>query len=196
MLIIVFGFFFVTVSSRITGEIGVSANPISGMTIAALIGTATIFLLMGWTGVDYRVAAHLHRGASSPCRPPNAGTTSQDLKTGFLVGATPKRQQIAIMVGAMTSALAIGWTITLLNTTYTNVVPERHPGVAPAGGGTRVADRSVTSLGERMRHEGREWEVVRVNMPTEGVQPGKYLIDPGDPGSAPIWWTRASAGGS
>ena len=60
----------------------------------------------------------------------NAGATSQDLKTGFLVGATPRRQQIAIIVGAITSALAIGWTLTLLNNTYTTIVPERHPGVA------------------------------------------------------------------
>ena len=127
ILIIVFGFFFVVVSSRITGEIGVSANPISGMTIAALIGTTTIFLLIGWTGVDHRVAALSIAGVIAVAAG-NAGATSQDLKTGFLVGATPKRQQIAIMVGAITSALAIGWTITLLNTTYTNVVPERHPG--------------------------------------------------------------------
>ena len=99
------------------------------MTIAALIGTATIFYLIGWTGVDYRVAA-ISIAAVIAVSAALAGTTSQDLKTGFLVGATPKRQQIAIMVGAMTSALAIGWTISLLNTTYTNVVPERHPGVA------------------------------------------------------------------
>ena len=58
----------------------------------------------------------------------NAGATSQDLKTGYLVGATPRRQQIAIVVGAVTSALAIGWTLTLLNNTYTTIVPETHPG--------------------------------------------------------------------
>jgi uncharacterized oligopeptide transporter (OPT) family protein len=167
----------VVVSSRITGVIGVSANPISGMTIAALIGTASIFLLIGWTGVDYRVAAISIAGVIAVSAA-LAGTTSQDLKTGFLVGATPKRQQISIIVGAMTSALAIGWTIALLNTTYTNVVPERHPGVALQAAAPGAADRSVTSLGERMRHEGRDWEVVRVNLPTEGVQPGKYLIDP------------------
>jgi hypothetical protein len=78
----------------------------------------------------------------------------------------------------MTSALAIGWTISLLNTTYTNVVPERHPGVTLQAAAPGSADRSVTSLGERMRHEGREWDVVRVNLPTDGVQPGKYLLDP------------------
>jgi putative OPT family oligopeptide transporter len=177
VLIIIFGFFFVVVSSRITGEIGVSANPISGMTIAALIGTTTIFLLIGWTGVDHRVAALSIAGVIAVAAG-NAGATSQDLKTGFLVGATPKRQQIAIMVGAVTSALAIGWTITLLNSTYTNVVPERHAGITLQAAPPGAADRSVTGTGERMRHEGREWEVVRVNIPTQGVQPGKYLIDP------------------
>jgi putative OPT family oligopeptide transporter len=177
LLIIVFGFFFVVVSSRITGEIGVSANPISGMTIAALIGTTTIFLLIGWTGVDHRVAALSIAGVIAVAAG-NAGATSQDLKTGFLVGATPKRQQIAIMVGAITSALAIGWTITLLNSTYTNVVPERHPGVSLQAAPPGAADRSVTGTGEQMRHQGKDWEVVRVNIPTEGVQPGKYLLDP------------------
>jgi putative OPT family oligopeptide transporter len=177
ILIIVFGFFFVVVSSRITGEIGVSANPISGMTIAALIGTTTIFLLIGWTGVDHRVAALSIAGVIAVAAG-NAGATSQDLKTGFLVGSTPKRQQIAIMVGAITSALAIGWTITLLNSTYTNVIPERHPGVTLEAMAPGAADRSVTGTGERMRHQGKEWEVVRVNIPTQGVTPGKYLLDP------------------
>jgi putative OPT family oligopeptide transporter len=176
VLIVVFGFFFVVVSSRITGEIGVSANPISGMTIAALIGTAAIFLVIGWTGVDHRVGAITIAGVIAVAAA-NAGATSQDLKTGFLVGATPRRQQIGILVGAVTSALAIGWTLTLLNNTYTTIVPERHPGVTidAAAPGT---DRSVTTLGETIRHDGREWEVVRVNLPTEGVQPGKYLLDP------------------
>jgi putative OPT family oligopeptide transporter len=177
ILIIVFGFFFVVVSSRITGEIGVSANPISGMTIAALIGTTTIFLLIGWTGVDHRVAALSIAGVIAVAAG-NAGATSQDLKTGFLVGATPKRQQLAIMVGAITSALAIGWTISLLNSTYTNVVAESHPGVSLQAAPPGAADRSVTGTGERMRHQGKEWDVVRVNIPTQGVQPGKYLLDP------------------
>ena len=177
ILIIIFGFFFVVVSSRITGEIGVSANPISGMTIAALIGTTTIFLLIGWTGIDHRVGAISIAGVIAVAAG-NAGATSQDLKTGFLVGATPKRQQIAIMVGAVTSALAIGWTLTLLNTTYTNVVPERHAGVTLQAAAPDAANRSVTSLGERMAHAGKQWDVVRVNIPTQGVQPGKYLLDP------------------
>src|SRR3954452_15213731 len=122
ILIIVFGFFFVVVSSRNTGEIGVSASPTSGITISALIGTAAIFLLIGFTGVDHRVGALTIAGVIAVAAG-NAGATSQDLKTGFLVGATPRRQQIAIMIGAITSALAIGWTLTLLNNTYTTVVP-------------------------------------------------------------------------
>jgi putative OPT family oligopeptide transporter len=177
VLIVVFGFFFVVVSSRITGEIGVSANPVSGMTIAALIGTTAIFLLIGWTGVDHRVGAISIAGVIAVAAS-NAGATSQDLKTGFLVGATPRRQQIGIIIGAVTSALAVGWTLTLLNTTYTTIVPERHPGVTLEAAPPGAETRSVTALGERMRHDGHEWEVVRVNLPTEGVQPGKYLIDP------------------
>jgi putative OPT family oligopeptide transporter len=177
VLIVVFGFFFVVVSSRITGEIGVSANPVSGMTIAALIGTTAIFLLIGWTGVDHRVGAISIAGVIAVAAS-NAGATSQDLKTGFLVGATPRRQQIGIIIGAVTSALAVGWTLTLLNTTYTTIVPERHPGVTLEAAPPGTETRSVTALGERMQHDGHEWEVVRVNLPTEGVQPGKYLIDP------------------
>jgi putative OPT family oligopeptide transporter len=177
VLIVIFGFFFVVVSSRITGEIGVSANPVSGMTIAALIGTATIFLLIGWTGVDHRVGAITIAGVIAVAAA-NAGATSQDLKTGYLVGATPRRQQIAILVGAVTSALAIGWTLALLNNTYTTIVPERHPGVTLAAAAAGAGDRSVTTLGETLRHDGREWDVVRVNLPTDGVQPGKYLLDP------------------
>ncbi|MBA2457414.1 MAG: OPT/YSL family transporter, partial [Gemmatimonadales bacterium] len=177
VLIVVFGFFFSVVSSRITGQIGVTANPISGMTIAALIGTTSIFLLIGWTGVDYRVGAISIAGVIAVSAA-LAGTTSQDLKTGFLVGATPRRQQLAIVVGAVTSALAIGWTLTLLNNTYTNIVPESHPGVTLEAAAPDAPDRSVTASGERMGHAGQEWDVVRVNVPTEGVQPGKYLVDP------------------
>jgi len=175
-LIVVFGFFFVTVSSRITGEIGVSANPISGMTIAALIGTTLIFLVIGWTGVDHRVGA-ISIAAVIAVAAGNAGATSQDLKTGFLVGATPRSQQLAVLVGTVTSALAIGFTLTLLNASYTNIVPQQHPGVRLEAS-RDAADRAVTTLGETMEHGGKTWEVVRVNVPTQGVVPGKYLLDP------------------
>ncbi|MFN2513373.1 MAG: OPT family oligopeptide transporter [Pyrinomonadaceae bacterium] len=107
VMIIAFGFLFVTVSSRLTGEIGSSSNPISGMTVATLLLTCLIFLLMKWTGPPYYVTA-LSIGAIVCIAASNGGTTSQDLKTGFLVGATPKYQQIAILVGAITSALILG----------------------------------------------------------------------------------------
>ncbi|MGH7516203.1 MAG: OPT family oligopeptide transporter [Gemmatimonadales bacterium] len=176
-LIVVFGFFFVTVSSRITGEIGVSANPISGMTIAALIGTTVIFFAIGWTGIDYRVAA-ISIAAVIAVSAANAGATSQDLKTGFLVGATPRSQQLAVLIGTVTSALAIGWTLTLLNNTYTTVVPEPHAGVEFRMEDTPSDQRSYTFYGENMAHAGQEYRVLRVNLPTEGVAPGKYLVDP------------------
>jgi putative OPT family oligopeptide transporter len=107
VMIVAFGFLFVTVSSRLTGEIGSSSNPISGMTVATLLLTCLIFLVMGWTGPPYYVTA-LSIGAIVCIAASNGGTTSQDLKTGFLVGATPKYQQIAILIGAITSALILG----------------------------------------------------------------------------------------
>ncbi len=176
-LIVLFGFFFVTVSSRITGEIGVSANPISGMTIAALIGTTVIFFAIGWTGIDYRVAA-ISIAAVIAVSAANAGATSQDLKTGFLVGATPRFQQLAVLIGTVTSALAIGWTLTLLNNTYTTVVPEPHAGVEFPMADTPADNRTYTFYGEQMTHAGQPYNVLRVNLPTEGVAPGKYLVDP------------------
>jgi len=147
------------------------------MTIAALIGTAAIFLLIGWTGVDHRVGALSIAGVIAVAAG-NAGATSQDLKTGFLVGATPRSQQIAIGIGAITSALAIGWTLTLLNNSYTNIVPEPHAGVRLEAAAPGAPDRAVTTLGERMTHAGKEWDVYRVNIPVQGVVPGKYLVDP------------------
>src|SRR5438874_1834445 len=103
-LIVLFGFLFVTVSSRITGEIGSSSNPISGMTVATLLLTCLIFLLLGWTNPMDRLTA-LSVAAVVCIAASNGGTTSQDLKTGYLVGATPMWQQLAILVGALSSAL-------------------------------------------------------------------------------------------
>ncbi|MGH9829285.1 MAG: OPT/YSL family transporter, partial [Blastocatellia bacterium] len=117
-----FGFLFVTVSSRLTGEIGSSSNPISGMTVATLLLTCLIFLLVGWTGSGYYVTA-LSIGAIVCIASSNGGSTSQDLKTGFLIGATPKYQQLAIMVGALASALILGPILLKLNTNSTVYVP-------------------------------------------------------------------------
>lgn len=113
-LIVVFGFLFVTVSSRLTGEIGSSSNPISGMTVATLLLTCLIFWAMDWRSVQDQVTA-LSVAAVVCIASSNGGTTSQDLKTGFLVGATPKWQQLAILVGALSSALVIGYVLILIN---------------------------------------------------------------------------------
>ncbi|HEX5706517.1 MAG TPA: oligopeptide transporter, OPT family [Pyrinomonadaceae bacterium] len=126
LLVIVFGFFFATVSSRITGEIGSSSNPISGMTIATILLTSLIFLLLGMGGADTRVLA-LSVGAVVCIAASNAGTTSQDLKTGFLVGGTPAKMQWGLMVGVTTSALLIAWTLNYLNNSYTNLLPRHYP---------------------------------------------------------------------
>jgi putative OPT family oligopeptide transporter len=114
LLIIVFGFFFVTVSSRITGLIGSSSNPISGMTIATLILTCSIFVALGWTG-DYYSPVAICVGAIVCIAAANAGATSQDLKTGYIVGATPAYQQIGLIIGVVTSAFVIGMTTLYLH---------------------------------------------------------------------------------
>jgi uncharacterized oligopeptide transporter (OPT) family protein len=114
VLVVVFGFFFVTVSSRIVGIIGSSSNPISGMTIATLMGTALIFIAVGWTGQVFEPMA-LVVGSMICIAAANAGATSQDLKTGYIVGATPKYQQIALFVGAIVSSVVIGLTIQILD---------------------------------------------------------------------------------
>jgi putative OPT family oligopeptide transporter len=118
ILIIIFGFFFVTVSSRITGLIGTSSNPISGMTIATLILTCTIFVAIGWTGDAYAPVA-LCVGAVICIAAAQAGGTSQDLKTGYLVGATPIYQQIGLIIGVVTSAFVIGVTTLYLHNVMT-----------------------------------------------------------------------------
>ncbi|OFX21309.1 MAG: oligopeptide transporter, OPT family [Anaeromyxobacter sp. RBG_16_69_14] len=130
VLIVAFGFLFVTVSSRLTGEIGSSSNPISGMTVATLLLTCLIFLIVGWTGGPYYVTA-LSVGAIVCIAASNGGATSQDLKTGFLVGGTPRLQQIAILFGALLSALVVGPVLMRLNDAATTYVPAAE--VAPAG---------------------------------------------------------------
>src|SRR6476619_5385639 len=122
ILIIAFGFLFVTVSSRLTGEVGSSSNPISGMTVATLLLTCLVFLVIKWTAPPYFVTA-LSIGGIVCIAASNGGTTSQDLKTGFLVGSTPKYQQIAILVGALVSALALGPILLAMNQSGSVYVP-------------------------------------------------------------------------
>src|SRR5690242_19724575 len=122
LLIVAFGFLFVTVSSRLTGEIGSSSNPISGMTVATLLLTCLVFLIIGWTAPPYFVTA-LSIGGIVCIAASNGGTTSQDLKTGFLVGSTPKYQQVAILVGALASAVVLGPILLAMNQSGTIYVP-------------------------------------------------------------------------
>ncbi len=194
VLIVLFGFFFVTVSSRITGEIGSSSNPISGMTVATLLMTCLIFVLIGWTGIDYRVMA-LSIGAIVCIAASNGGTTSQDLKTGFLVGATPRNQQLSLMVGVVTSALVIGWTLLFLNNSYTTTVPVDYPAF------------SVRDISAKQDNgpDGKKYHVAYLHDPGTGVPVGKYLcddkgvlafrVDPGIAGTAPRKYKEASFAG-
>jgi putative OPT family oligopeptide transporter len=117
VLVAVFAFFFVTVSSRIVGLVGVTSNPTSGMTIATLLATSSLFLFLGWTD-DLGKMAALTIGTVVAIAASIAGDTSQDLKTGFLVGATPHRQQTGELVGVLTSAVFVCLTVILLGNAY------------------------------------------------------------------------------
>ena len=114
LLVVIFGAFFVTVSSRIVGLIGSSNNPISGMTIATLMGTCLVFIAVGWSGKVYEPMA-LVVGGMICIAAANAGGTSQDLKSGYIVGATPMYQQLSLFIGAIVSSIVIGLTVKFLD---------------------------------------------------------------------------------
>lgn len=139
VLVLIFGFFFVTVASRIVGLIGSSSSPVSGMTIATLMATSLIFLGLGWNDDSYQPIA-LVVGAVVCIAAANAGATSQDLKTGFLVGATPIRQQLGLMIGVVSSAIVIGFTVLLLERTLgIGEATVLHPNPLPAPQATLMA---------------------------------------------------------
>ncbi len=173
LLIVVFGFLFVTVSSRLTGEIGSSSNPISGMTVATLLLTCLIFLVLGWTGPRYYVTA-LSVGGIVCVAASNGGTTSQDLKSGFLLGATPRSQQIAILAGALASALVLGPILLALNDAATVYVPLK--------AGWRVPSAVVATLpvdhvkGPQARGDTNAYRVWQ-KTDQAGGEPGRYLVD-------------------
>ena len=161
-LVIVFGFFFVTVASRIVGLIGSSNSPISGMTIATIMGTALVFIGFGWTGKIYEPMA-LVVGSMICISAANAGATSQDLKTGFLVGATPKYQQLALFVGVIVSALVIGFTVKYLDTPSTEMVAN---GVQHAIGERYNAPQAtlMATLIKGLFSYNLDWQFVLVGM--------------------------------
>ncbi|MEO5569890.1 MAG: OPT/YSL family transporter [Bacteroidia bacterium] len=123
LLVIIFGFFFVTVSSRIVGIIGSSNNPISGMTIATIMATSLFFIGVGWTGKLYEPMV-LVVGGMICIAAANAGATSQDLKTGYIVGATPKYQQLSLFIGAIVSSIVIGITVKLLDSPTPDMISQ------------------------------------------------------------------------
>lgn len=182
ILIVVFGFLFVTVSSRLTGEIGSSSNPISGMTVATLLLTCLVFLVMGKTDKAATLTA-LSVAAIVCVASSNGGTTSQDLKTGFLVGGTPKNMQLAILVGALTSAVVIGFTLLLLNDAGTvwsnkNVPTQRILNVE------QLTEAREKVGGHHAKEDQNVYNVVNVargEFPALGdspeIPPGRYLVD-------------------
>jgi putative OPT family oligopeptide transporter len=175
VLIVVFGFLFVTVSSRLTGEIGSSSNPISGMTIATLLLTCLIFLIVGWTGSAYYVTA-LSVGAIVCIASSNGGSTSQDLKTGFLLGATPKYQQIAILFGSFASALVLGPMLLALNDSQATYIPVST--LAPAGLHVDVSTLTKTERihGPQAHDDPKTYLVWHKSDPSGGASE-KYLVD-------------------
>jgi putative OPT family oligopeptide transporter len=175
LLVLLFGFLFVTVSSRLTGEIGSSSNPISGMTTATLMVTCLIFLGLGMVSPRDRVLA-LSVAAVVCIAASNGGTTAQSLKTGFLVGGTPRAMQWAILFGALISALVIGGTLLAFNaagTVYSDDVEYLPLEVTP--GSSEVISRDeLDSLKKKEKHQGKEYLVI-----VKAADKKIYLVEPG-----------------
>ncbi|HEV2882038.1 MAG TPA: oligopeptide transporter, OPT family [Pyrinomonadaceae bacterium] len=192
LMIVGFGFLFVTVSSRLTGEIGSSSNPISGMTVATLLLTCFVFLIIGWTGPTSYVTA-LSIGAIVCIAASNGGTTSQDLKTGFLVGGTPWRQQIAILIGAGASALVLGPILLSLNNASTVYV---QAGQLQLPADVRVDPNTLTERETIPADQGigdtntyRVWHKID----EKGSRAGKYLVDEG---GTPVYFADPGINGT
>jgi uncharacterized oligopeptide transporter (OPT) family protein len=170
VLVVVFGFLFVTVSSRIVGLIGTSANPISGMTIATLMATCALFMLAGWTQPAYAALA-LTIGGIICISAANAGNTSQDLKTGYLVGATPSYQQLALMIGVLTSVFVIGFTLLGMNKSLEKFQPTTLAvDIDALPDGVQVQDRAF-------EYQHRTYYLINA-LGSPVIPEGKYLYNP------------------
>lgn len=178
ILALLFAFLFVTVSSRITGQIGSSANPVSGMTVATLLLTSLMFLAVGWVGIEHRVLA-LSIGGVVCVAASTAGATSQDLKTGYLVGATPRYQQIGLLIGVTASALLVGGIIQFLNSAGTTIVPKDYPGVqvSTIEQGERFALANGRMVAASAAPGVPSFRVGRLYEQTGTAIAGKYLVD-------------------
>ena len=191
LLIVIFGFLFVTVSSRLTGEIGSSSNPISGMTVATLLFTCLVFLMVGWTGGTHYVTA-LSVGAIVCIAASNGGTTSQDLKTGFLLGATPKYQQLAILGGAFLSALLLGPILMKLNEAGTVYMPAAQVARAQLHTDASQLTKHESLIGPQARDDGNSY-LVWQKTDEAGGPAGRYLVN--DAGEA-IWFVDPGINGA
>jgi putative OPT family oligopeptide transporter len=182
LFVVIFGFLFVTVSSRICGLIGTSANPVSGMTIATLMATCAMFLVMGWTAPAYSALA-IAIGGVVCVAAANAGATSQDLKTGFLVGATPYRQQVALIIGVMVSVFVIGGTLMLMNFGLSEFRPMQRPldieqvRAQQEERGAAVRIEKEINDPDPMVYRDRTYILVNA-LGSRELPDGKYLYDP------------------
>jgi putative OPT family oligopeptide transporter len=186
LLVVVFGFLFVTVSSRIVGLIGSSANPMSGMAIATLMATCAVFLFEGWTAPAYGALA-ITIGGIVAIAAANAGDTSQDLKTGYLVGSTPRLQQIALMIGVVVSTIAIGLTLNLMNTGLQEFhaasqpwdLSAPHSGVAVQNDAQRLPQTFRVLAADKTSATHHKSEYVILNaLGSPELADGKYLYSP------------------
>ena len=196
LLIIVFGFLFVTVSSRIVGLIGSSASPVSGMTIATLMATSAIFLVKGWTTPAYGALA-ITVGGAVCIAASNSGDTSQDLKTGYLIGATPRLQQIALMIGVCVSTVIIGLTLSAMNTAFQEFrqAPQTWDINAPHSGvniqkGAKLPDKIPVMDANKVStpHPSSEYFVLNA-LGSPELADGKYLYSPTS-GKIEVQWIQ------
>jgi putative OPT family oligopeptide transporter len=197
LLVVVFGFLFVTVSSRIVGLVGSSASPVSGMTIATLMATCAIFLVKGWTSPAFGALA-ITIGGVVCIAASNSGDTSQDLKTGYIVGSTPRLQQIALMIGVVVSTVVIGFTLNLMNSGLQEFhaasqpwdIHASHPGVAvePGAEGLPAEIRVEAADHTTALHQRSEYVVLNAIGSTE-LEDGKYLYSSSS-GRIEVHWVQ------
>jgi putative OPT family oligopeptide transporter len=196
LLVVIFGFLFVTVSSRIVGLVGSSASPVSGMTIATLMATSAVFLVNGWTSPAFGALA-ITIGGVVCIAASNSGDTSQDLKTGYIIGATPRLQQLALMIGVVVSTVFIGFTLNLMNTGLQefHAAPQawdlngNHPGVTIQGN-DKLDDhiRVLAADNSASTHQRAEYTVLNAIGSSE-LQDGKYLYSPAS-GKIEVHWIQ------
>ncbi len=197
LLVVVFGFLFVTVSSRIVGLVGSSASPVSGMTIATLMATSAIFLVKGWTSPAFGALA-ITIGGVVCIAASNSGDTSQDLKTGYIIGATPRLQQLALIIGVVVSTIVIGFTLNLMNTGLQEFhaasqpwdIHASHPGVVVQSENQHLPSQIRVVAGDNSStlHPSSEYTVLNSIGSTE-LADGKYLYSPAT-GRIEVHWIQ------